>query len=300
MVPQTFSKQLAFQRQGQMFHITWQDRQQQRQQIQFTLQQYPHDLTYFSAYNRKQVNQYIAQNLRQIANQQDPKKARVTVGVSSNSVHWQIQTNDPQLQQTLRSQLQQRSEQSYLNYLADHRWRLFESPSGQQGVIPNHALIANQSAAYLKSIAAFFFPPKSQASDFPQQLNALLGFIQSIPYNSLQSRDGYRGAGFMTPIQVIRNNMGDCDSKTTLLAAILLAARPKLKTAMVYMPDHAFLAINWPAQGNEQTALVDQKPWVVADPTGPALLALGEVSAQSRHYLQSRYYRVLINKANSP
>lgn len=290
------AKQLSFQRVGQKLHYVWQIGETQPQQATFGLQQYPRNLSFFTAFRPQAANAFIARGLQDLAQEQDPKKAIIDITTYATRLSWEIRTHSPSEQQSLNQQLNTIYKKRYDEYLVDHRMLLLKMPSGKSGIIPNHPMLAQQSAPYLEDFAVYFFPKSTQVNshtDLKKQLDTLLAFIQSIPYNELQTKGQYRGAGFMTPIQVLRNNMGDCDSKATLLAAILLKAKPQLKTAFVYIPEHAFLAIQLPATGDEQTVKIEQQPWLVMDPTGPTIMPVGKVSLNTLRYIKSNYFKTL-------
>lgn len=290
------AKQLLFKRAGEQLNYVWQTGQNQPQQATFSLQQYPRDLSFFTAFRPHAANAFIAQGMLELAKTQDPKKAIIDIKAYGSRLSWNIRTRSKAEQVNLSQQLNTIYKKRYDQYLADHRMRIIKMPSGASGIIPDHPQLARESAKYLGAFAEHFFPKTSEntsAADLKKQLDALLAFIQSIPYNTLQTKDQYRGAGFMTPIQVLRNNMGDCDSKATLLAAILLKAQPSLKTAFVYIPGHAFLAVQLPAQGDEETVKIKQQPWLVMDPTGPAIMPVGKVSEDTLRYIKSNYVKTL-------
>ena len=60
----------------------------------------------------------------------------------------------------------------------------------------------------------------------------MLDFIQAIPYQLLDSQSGRSGKGFLSPRQVLEQNRGDCDSKVTLMAAMLVHALSKSGMAL--------------------------------------------------------------------
>ncbi|CAG8999996.1 MAG: hypothetical protein CENE_01985 [Candidatus Celerinatantimonas neptuna] len=291
---QANAAQLRFEHKSQMYHYVWRSADNKTHQIRFTLQQYPRDLTYFSAYSPNRANLYIAEGLKKFAAKQDPTKARIEILNQGQTLKWKIQSDTLKHTAELEQAIHKIQQSRWRQYLHKYRFRIIQSPSGQEGIIPDHPRIALQSAPFLKNLAMQFFPAKSPLSKLPSELGLLLSFIQSIPYQELQSKTGYRGAGFMTPIQVLRNNMGDCDSKATLMAAILKTAKPQLNVAIVYIPAHAFIAIHWPVSGTQQSVLINKQKWLAVDPTGPALYQPGQISKQSRHYIDTGYYNDLI------
>lgn len=289
----SYAQQLQFDREGLSYRYQWQDAQSKVHKTRFELQQYPQELSYFSGFQQRLANQFILPKLMEIAQKQDPKQIRVNFLHRADTLGWQLKGQDPKELARIKAELSKSYAQNFQKYLEEHRFRRNRDPSGREGIMPDHIKMANRSAPYLGSLARQFFPEDLEWAKQPDAIDSLLNFIQNIPYHTLQSRDNYRGSGFMTPIQVLRNNMGDCDSKATLLAAILKQALPDLETAFVYIPNHAFIAINLPPQGGQLTVKVDGQEWVVADPTGPALFKLGELSDPARQAVTSGYYQTL-------
>jgi hypothetical protein len=128
--------------------------------------------------------------------------------------------------------------------------------------------------------------------------------VQSIPYNKLQSRLTSSGAGFNPPLKLLWENQGDCDSKMTLTAALLRALMPRIKMMLIYIKEHAFIGINIPAKPGEMTIRHDNITYLLADPTGPALLPVGIVGAESElaivqgQYSIQRFHELLTPKPN--
>ena len=133
-------------------------------------------------------------------------------------------------------------------------------------------------------------------NNFPDQnvrevANYVLGFVQSIPYSTLESRVTSTGAGFNPPLQTLWQNQGDCDSKVTLTTAIFRALMPRMKMMLVFIDNHALLAMNIKPEENELTITVDGEDYILAEPTGPALMKLGEISNDSEFAIRNgRYY----------
>jgi len=114
--------------------------------------------------------------------------------------------------------------------------------------------------------------------------------VQSIPYAKLESRLTSSGAGFSPPLDLLYRNKGDCDSKVTLTAAILRALMPRINLTIIYIDNHALLGIDILPEGDEVTIVKDDITYVVAEPTGPAILALGQVASFSKQAVLAGLY----------
>jgi hypothetical protein len=120
-----------------------------------------------------------------------------------------------------------------------------------------------------------------------EQINWIMGFLQSIPYDTLQNRRTSNGSGFQTPYALLRTNRGDCDTKSVALLAILRSLYPTLPLSMIYVSEHAFVGIGI-AQGPKDYALkLNNRPYVLADPTGPSQIPLGVADRRALALLKS-------------
>ena len=113
-------------------------------------------------------------------------------------------------------------------------------------------------------------------------LNTMLGFFQSIPYDTLQSRGTSNGAGFATPPALLARNRGDCDTKSVAMAALAHGLWPNLSIVMVILDDHALLGLSIPAKRGDKKVRFQGETFVLAEPVGPALHPVGSIGEQSR------------------
>ncbi|MGY0650058.1 MAG: hypothetical protein ACW7DU_18220, partial [Paraglaciecola chathamensis] len=93
-------------------------------------------------------------------------------------------------------------------------------------------------------------------------LNLLLGWLQSIPYDDLESRVSSNGAGFSPPFTLLSNNQGDCDSKSVLMASVIRALFPDIELVMLYLPNHALLGIAMSPQKDEASMLINGEEYL--------------------------------------
>jgi hypothetical protein len=118
-------------------------------------------------------------------------------------------------------------------------------------------------------------------------INYIMHFWQSIPYDELENRYTSNGAGFETPYGILAGNKGDCDSKAVALAATLRSLYPNLRLTMVYVPDHAFIGIGLPQGPHDYALRLGDGTYVLADPTGPSFMNLGQVADHALTALNS-------------
>ena len=62
--------------------------------------------------------------------------------------------------------------------------------------------------------------------------------------------------------------------------------------AMVFLPNHALLAVALTPLIDDSTIQIDGRDFVLYDPTGPALLPFGQVSESTQRYLQTGRYQI--------
>lgn len=153
-------------------------------------------------------------------------------------------------------------------------------------IMPDHKRLAKRYAPALAPLTAEL-KRQTPGLGVRERTDFLLNFLQSIPYDTLQSRYTSNGAGFQTPYGLFYGNKGDCDTKSVALAAALRGMYPSLRLTMVYVPNHAFIGVGV-KQGPKDYALrMGGGVFVLADPTGPALTRLGEVSPDALRALKS-------------
>jgi hypothetical protein len=108
--------------------------------------------------------------------------------------------------------------------------------------------------------------------------------MQAIPYDDLLDARTTGGVEFAPPPALLRLNRGDCDSKTVALAAILRSLTPGLGLLFVVLPRHVALAVDLrPAEG-EAAVVYGGRPWLLLEPTGPAVVPPGRVAPTTAWY----------------
>ena len=130
---------------------------------------------------------------------------------------------------------------------------------------------------------------RSLGYDSGDLLGITLPMVQTaISYATLPlQRDGRMIAGYSPPLEVIMEGRGDCDSKTGLLASILLNW-DKVKLVGVGVPGHYLLGVlQHPARGD---AFVEYEglTYVLMEPSGPAWAPPGTISDYTQKWLAAR------------
>lgn len=193
--------------------------------------------------------------------------------------------------QTELSQLLQKRQQ---HYLEQHYYFAITLPLGEQVIIPDHLRLMQDSLSALLPVANALHQ-KLMNVPSRQSVGYIGHWLQQIPYQDLSDRAKSAGSSFNPPLKLLQENQGDCDSKAVLLAALVRMLLPDVKLAMIYLPQHAMLALQLPVKSSDDAVTIDGREYLLLDPTGPALLPPGEIGPQYRIYTQNGQfaYRLL-------
>ncbi len=280
LAPFVYGKQLSFEREGSRLSYTWLDFDNTKLSTTVDFSGVPTAFRTFRAYSPAQVEQYIHRKIMLQAKNLDPKKVRIKLVRKGSEKVFFIEGQDQKVVNQTRLELSKQQEILFQEYLQTNNYIEFKDFWNTKKVKPDHVKIALLSQNELKPLAqAFQQILDSKSRD--QAIDILLGFIQSVPYSKLQSKDNRRGAGYLPPRNLLINNRGDCDSKVTLMASILSLLYPDTKLVMVLIPNHALLGIQNTYQAHGETIRVDGIEYLLVEPTGPAQFKLGEIDEAS-------------------
>jgi hypothetical protein len=124
-----------------------------------------------------------------------------------------------------------------------------------------------------------------------QVMNYLLSFLQSIPYETFEAKEGDRVTNiFNSPLRLLTQNKGDCDDKGLAFGLLVKLLYPNTKVGIVLVPGHAFVAVRVKAQPGDMVLTHNRSSWVVAEPVGPGYLPLGMISDSSQKLLAEGGY----------
>lgn len=240
----------------------------------------------FRRYQPNYIQQYIWRDMQQhAATYPNIKLERLTI---SSKLSYKVSGSDPIINKQLSDELNSliSARQSY--YLQQMYYSQFHFTDGQVGIIPDHVRIALDSLADLTPIAAAIQQQHPNLSP-REMVQYISNWLQQIPYQNLSDRKHSSGISFNVPLKLLAENQGDCDSKAVLLAALLKLILPELKLAIVYLPNHAMLAIAIKPLATDSTTNINGQPYVLVDATGPALLKVGEINPQYQLYVANNY-----------
>ena len=294
------AQQQAFSRENRQLHYVWQYEDAATQAFTLRLPA-GRILPAWNTWHAGQAEEFVQSQLIRNARQQFPGVTfnfRKTAG--GGIVDYQ--SIDEQQIAQINIWLPQQQELLFNSWLTQHYYKRHGDDSSHL-IRPDHTRIAADSSAGLREIAqtlqrviiASASPALKQRYQYDERalvVAGLLNFVQSIPYDPLQSADGLRGVAFLMPEQVLTQNQGDCDSKGVLLMALLKALYPDLPQAIVYVPDHAFLAVALPPlAGNEQTLRIGDAIFLPLEVAGPAEIPPGVTGEKSRLAILNQQYQ---------
>ena len=269
-------------------NVGWQDSAGKPRQLTYRLEQ--GKLPPLIAYRPARMEEEVLQTLLRGVRENYPE-VQFTLSRPSLELHLKSHNQDKAKEAMAWLETQRGKEEQA--WLTKHYFQYFTPPDGQLAVKQDHVRIALESRSTVAPLAEQL---KQQGSSEPEArqktVAEMLAFIQSIPYQQLDSLNGRQGKGFLTPRQVLEQNRGDCDSKVTLMAAMLAQLFPELKQAMVFVPGHALLGVALPAKPGEATLNREGETYLLMEPTGPAQLAMGQLAPTSKTLIDSKQLSV--------
>lgn len=280
------------------YQFGWKDIEDETQTLSFAVNKRAsfNSFRHFKALSPTRMSKYVRRSLLQAINTLDPRKGKIALSPQKNGFGYKISSADQEWLDKTAEFLSERSEQSVSEFLDKEYYVKFESFGHQAdqstlGYKPDHKRFVAESSKHLTSLVNKLkekFP-----SENPRQIASyLLAWLQTIPYDTIESRAQSNGAGFLPPLKLIDYNKGDCDSKVTLMASILKQFNSKLRMAIIYVPEHALIGLNIPHIADDYVINIDGLDYILSEPVGPALLKYAEISEQSKRYIESNNYKV--------
>jgi hypothetical protein len=123
------------------------------------------------------------------------------------------------------------------------------------------------------------FKQSDRGKNALQMINDRLAFLQTIPYDDMTRSD----FDLNTPIRMMAEHRGDCESKQVFMAGLLRKLFPGRMIQLVTLPDrsHILLALEMPELPAKATYEKDGRRYVIMDATGPGTSPV-ENSADTR------------------
>jgi hypothetical protein len=251
------------------FDVRWSDAEGAAHRAQFELptQLVKADLDEPVVFKVGPANQYMVSEIRSWAASRNGPK--VTAQASGGSVRISASGKSRAKIKDALAQATEVRDQALERYLDQQGFTTIDG-----AILPDHMRHVADYASDLAPVVEALGGPGASPRDFAQ---LALGFVQSIPYEKAKKRDRYR-----RPLSLLGRNRGDCDSKSTLFLALMHQAWPELPLAMVYIPEHAFVALGIEPEQGESKLREDGQVWLLAEPVGPRMAPLGELGKRSK------------------
>lgn len=249
---------------------------------------------HFKALRPSLLYMHSLRKLQQAAAELDPRKGVVNIYSIANKVEYDIRSSEPNWAIQQSAKLESLYESALAEYLYQEYYTEFTGfyyqPDGRS-YKPDHIRFAKESSQALQPLLDEIRKkmPRATARNIAV---FLLSWLQTIPYEAMEPRAQYNGANFAPPLKLLRHNKGDCDSKVTLMATIMKAMFPRLKIALIYLPEHTLIGMNVSHLEEDEKLKLDGLDYTLADPVGPKLLPFAEISEQSKRYISSGNYQV--------
>jgi hypothetical protein len=274
------------------FNYQWLDQDQQTQSLNFTLNKVNifNRFRNFRHYKAINARKYIDQKIRKkLIKNPIPNVKTKFLGTGGN-LHIELLGENQAIIDQAYQTIAQLEKDLMKEHLTLNFYTQFLSYDNSYAIKPDHVRFAQESVADFATLKPIILDSVS-IQNVRKVSNYVLGFVQSIPYDTLESKVTSTGAGFNPPLQTLWQNQGDCDSKVTLTASIFRSLMPRIKMMLVFIDNHAVLAINIPSENNELSINVDGTDYIFAEPTGPAMMRIGELSSDAEFAIRNgRYY----------
>ncbi len=202
------------------------------------------------------------------------------LAVAKRLVRQEIDSFETGVGARLQSQIKEQVHRRTADVYANHHYRAIRQ--GNEFLVQiDYGRVAAAQAPDLAGLAESVRRVSGKTK--PRALIAdVLTAFQSLPYDRLETRDPRRRNGFATPIEVLSIGRGDCDSKSTAMAALLETLLPRHSSVLVTIPGHAMLGVDIPGEPGDATVHHGERIYVLMEPTGPGLLPIGDLDPKSR------------------
>jgi hypothetical protein len=207
--------------------------------------------------------------------------ARIELTRTADGLRWSLRARDQKSIDLLSRKVEERVAKAKQAYLARHLRRMVSD----RRVLVDFAAATNALTGPLRAVARALGDVPDVPNEERARIALALGFFQEIPYAVLEDKQR-QGGDFLPAPALLAQNRGDCDSKAVALAAVLRNFTRHRKLAVVTMPGHAILAVDLPARPADATIRSGSRLWVAMEPAGPAMGAVGQVSALTAKYIE--------------
>lgn len=242
------------------------------------------------AYNMALAQNYIHRNLLKYAKTIDPKVAKISIKRSGDLLNMAVSGKLADQVNEITETLSKKHEEAKADYFTKNYYVSFRNEMGQMTIKQDHRRYAEESSHNLNGIVLAIKEQLNNPNDAREFIDFTLNWLQTIPYDTLENRISSNGSGFAAPRQLLLNNKGDCDSKSTLFLALLKSYNPRLPTKMVFLPNHALVGISLKPNTKDEQIIQNKVSYILAEPTGNAQYPLGEIAPSSKMAIRNHQF----------
>jgi len=242
------------------------------------------------AYNPALAQNYIHRSLLEYAKEIDPREAKILIKRSGSSLNMEVSGKHSDRVNEITVALGKKHDEAEADYLNKNYYVPFKNEIGQAAIKQDHKRYASESSDYISNIVNAIKEQLNNSNNPREFIDFTLSWLQAIPYDTLEDRISSNGSGFAAPRQLLLNNKGDCDSKSTLFLALLKSYNPTLSAKMIFLPNHALVGISLKAIKTDEKIMQNNFSYILAEPTGPAQYELGEIAPSSKMAIRNRQF----------
>ncbi|MFT6085752.1 MAG: hypothetical protein ACJAWT_000338 [Glaciecola sp.] len=242
------------------------------------------------AFNITLAQNYIHRNLLKYAKTINPKVAKISINRSGASLNMEVTGKLADQVNEITETLGKKHEEAEADYLTKNYYISFRNEMGQMMIKQDHIRYAEESSHNLNGIVLAIKEQMNTPNNAREFIDFTLSWLQTIPYDNLENRISSNGSGFAAPRQLLLNNKGDCDSKSTLFLALLKSYNPRLPAQMFFLPNHALVGISLELNIADEQIIQNDVSYVLAEPTGAAQYKLGEIAPSSKMAIRNRQF----------
>ena len=243
-----------------------------------------------SAYNPILAQNYIQRSILEYAKTVDPRVARISIRRIGASLEIEVSGGSQQQIDKISEALRKRQDKAEADYLVKNYYVPFTNQMGQKVIKQDHLRYASESSDSLSEIVSAISAQITNPKATREFIDFTLNWLQTIPYDTLDNRVSSNGSGFAAPRQLLLNNKGDCDSKSTLFLALLKSYNPNVSAKMILLPNHALVAVRLKPNKTDEVMQQGGLTYILAEPTGAAQYKLGEIAPSSSIAIRNRQF----------
>lgn len=240
-------------------------------------------------YSDSRTKQYLWRDLLQYAAQYPD--IVLQTGTFQQLDDFSVKTVNPQQAARRKQEFVQFLSQKRQHYLAQQYHTEVTFPSRKTYIMPDHVAIMQQSLTDLTAVSDAI---RQATKDFSEQefFQFVTDWLQQIPHQPITDRADYNG--YRPPLRLLQEHTADSDSKVVLLAALLRILKPELTLAMLYLPQHALLAVEQKTAITEPVTNINGTNYRLLDlqPAPPASLTVNgqTITSQQQLFIQNRFF----------